>query len=175
MNLSAENKRLVARAMTIIGPTARLAVVEQAIFYETIFIPRVKTWKQSGLYGVRTKQQKQAANNVAVAIRRLEIALKSKHLTLKDKRCFPMDEIALKFARERFEASAKTTLGPPKRTDFGKRRAALAASGLLQKHNLPVNVARRGKFCRLAALLYGDEKADLFCHCRAYKNNPIRA
>jgi hypothetical protein len=160
--------------MKIIGPTARLAVVEQAILIEPNFVLRATTWKQSGLYGVRTKQQKQAANKVAVALRRLEDALKSEHVTLKENRCLPFDEIAIKFARERFEAAAKTKLGPPNRTDLGKKRAALAAARLLQKHNLPVKVSRDGKFCRLAALLYGDEEADLFRHCRAYKNDPNR-
>src|SRR6516162_9909192 len=123
MNLSSE-KRKVAFAMTIIGPTARLNVVKQAIFFGTGSVRRAKTWKQSGRYGVRTKQQKQAAGKVAVAIRRLEIALKSEFLPLRGMRDFPMDEFELKMHRERFEAAANKKLGRPNRMDYGKQRAA---------------------------------------------------
>jgi hypothetical protein len=105
----------------------------------------------------------------AVALRRLKIAFKSEHLPCSVKAGFPMDELDFEVWRDRFEAAANKKLGRPDRTDFGKRRAAEAAARLLQTHNLPVKASRRGKFCRLAALIYGDEKADLFRQCRAYK------
>ena len=54
-------------------------------------------------------------------------------------------------------------LGPPKRSDaWEKRAAAEAAAGLLEECGLPL-VGKR--FRKLAAIFYGDERANLNWHC----------
>ena len=65
-------------------------------------------------------------------------------------------------------------LGKPKRSAVAKRVAAEEAALLLERAGIPLALRRGGKFCRLAAVLYGDERADLFHHCAAVKKNRNR-
>ena len=48
---------------------------------------------------------------------------------------------------------------------------------LMHDHGLPIRAQREGKFCRLAAILYGDRKADLYKQCCTVlsKKEPTRA
>ncbi len=73
--------------------------------------------------------------------------------------------------RERVQAFATYPLGPPKpsATRFvEKHLAAAAAASLLDRIGLRVTVTRhKSTFCRLAAVLYGNKRADLFHQCRA--------
>ena len=43
--------------------------------------------------------------------------------------------------------------------------AARVAFQLMHDHGLPTGAEREGKFCKLAAILYGDPKADLYNQC----------
>jgi hypothetical protein len=43
--------------------------------------------------------------------------------------------------------------------------AARVAYQLMRDYSLPIRAERDGKFCRLAAILYGDPKADLYTQC----------
>lgn len=47
----------------------------------------------------------------------------------------------------------------------------------MHDHGLPIRAQREGKFCRLAAILYGDRKADLYKQCCTVlsKKEPTRA
>ena len=45
--------------------------------------------------------------------------------------------------------------------------AARVAYQLMHDHGLPINAERKGKFCKLAAILYGEPKADLYHQCGA--------
>jgi hypothetical protein len=55
--------------------------------------------------------------------------------------------------------------------------AARVAYQLMHDHGLPIRAQREGKFCRLAAILYGDRKADLYKQCCTVlsKKEPTRA
>jgi hypothetical protein len=62
---------------------------------------------------------------------------------------------------------ATASLGPPKRADGLKKRLALqGAFWLLNDRNRPCFANRNGDWCKLAAILYGDPKADMLSHCR---------
>jgi hypothetical protein len=164
--------------MEIIGPAARRADVERAL-RQRIFMRRLETDKESGRYGVQTKQQKLAARGFEVALRRLKSALQN----LRDQGLhrsllvnFPMDQEEIEIWRKRVDDEAKIKLPSrrlrgPSSYDAAKRFAAMAAAQLLQKHNLPLKVGRKSKFCRLAALFYTDEAADLRHICAAVKSD----
>jgi hypothetical protein len=175
---SAEFMRTVALAMEIIGPAARRADIERAL-RERIFVRRLKTYKESGYYGVRTKEQKDAVRGFEVALRKLKAALKNLedhglHRSLLVN--FPMDQKNIEIWRRRVDDAAgiklpSRRLRGPSSYDAAKRFAAEAAARLLQKHNLALKVGRKSKFCRLAALFYDDEAADLRHICAAVKKD----
>jgi hypothetical protein len=60
-----------------------------------------------------------------------------------------------------------TTRSPPARTDGFKKRLAVQQAGwLLGDRNRPCVASRNGDWCKLAAILYGDPKADMLSQCR---------
>ena len=59
--------------------------------------------------------------------------------------------------------------GDRKRDADGKRLAAEAALRVCQLHSIEPMTTKGGEWCRLAALFYGDKRADLQHHCRAIK------
>jgi hypothetical protein len=62
---------------------------------------------------------------------------------------------------------ATATSGPPKRADGVRKRFALhQAYHLLNDRNRPCLASRNGDWCRLAAILYGNPKADMLSQCR---------
>jgi hypothetical protein len=54
-----------------------------------------------------------------------------------------------------------------------KRRAAQIAAD--HHHGIPLKLSRNGKFCRLAAVLWGGQKANLYHYCSAVKAGQNRA
>src|SRR6266567_6369923 len=160
----------VRKAMAIIGPKARESDVERTVHGATMAVARQKTWKQSGRYGTWTKAQKRAAGRVAAALRRLEAVLKDPDLEKYVRDSFPLDEIDFERWTTYCQKASETPLPKTWLRDPARREAAKQAARLLKQHDIPLRVTRRGKFCRLAALLYcGDEKADLFYDCRLVK------
>jgi hypothetical protein len=65
------------------------------------------------------------------------------------------------------ESWEKSKLGKPKPSADDKRLAAEAALHLLKIHDVSATTSKTGAFCKLAAVLYGDKRADLQHHCRA--------
>jgi hypothetical protein len=57
-------------------------------------------------------------------------------------------------------------LGKPKPDAYEKRLAAEAALHLLKTHDLDPTTTKTGVFCKLAAVLYGDQSDDLQYQCR---------
>ena len=64
------------------------------------------------------------------------------------------------------ESWEKSKLGKPKPDAYEKRLAAEAALHLLKLHEIDPTTTKTGAFCKLAAVLYGDQSADLQYHCR---------
>ena len=57
-------------------------------------------------------------------------------------------------------------MGKPKPDACEKRLAADAALHLLKTHDIDPTTTKTGAFCKLAAMLYGDQSANLQYHCR---------
>lgn len=114
----------------------------------------------------RTKLAKLAARRLARTLRRVETVLKDKNLDFYIQRFFPRDEL-LKW-KLRCEELAKTPSGNLIRTKAeAKRLAVMEAQSLMWKYGARVAATKGSRFCLLAALLYGDSKADLHNQCRA--------
>jgi hypothetical protein len=60
----------------------------------------------------------------------------------------------------------KSKLSKPKPSADEKQLAAKTALHLLKMHDTEPTTTKTGIFCRLAAVLYGDNSADLQHHCR---------
>jgi hypothetical protein len=160
----------VADVVAIIGrKTARIADIEEAI--ETLNFTRL-----SG--PPLKKHDKKAARALAATLYRAERILACRDMqTLLD--FFEYEEwlVDLKRFRKGLEEIADLKLGQPKpstaRSDL-QREAAAAAAQLLEKHGLRPTATRKTSkqqvsvFCRLAAVLYGDPRADLYHHCRTH-------
>jgi hypothetical protein len=64
---------------------------------------------------------------------------------------------------EQLLAAAPTA--KPKRDEFKKRLAVREAQELLRVHGYKPVTTRKGKWCRLAAILYGNLSANLYPYC----------
>lgn len=74
---------------------------------------------------------------------------------------------------ERISAPRPRVIPKPRRPRpdaYEKRLAAEAALRLCERYGVGPTTTARGQFCRLAALLYGDERAGLQHHCREALN-----
>ena len=166
-----ELRRRIAQAAAIIGRD-KCQIVE--VQRSARLVQALGTLSVRRALGIRTKRQKIAVDRLARSLRRLEVALMDPHLEPFAQNYFSILEIQQ--LRMHCEALAKKRLNPPKRRDGElKRRSAAEAALLLERHGLPLNLTRRGKFCRLAGILYGDPQADLFHHCVAVMKDRNRA
>ena len=151
------------------------------------FIERKKNTKSSGRYGTLTKEQKKAAKQAFLALRKLEIALASKDLAHNLR--LPLDEDPLfvwapdenlSFAewRKRLKGAANKPLGKPTPSKPARKYAAEAAAKLWKiafGPERPMRTTRSGKFCQLAAALYGDEVPTAMSnYCRELLNGRRR-
>jgi hypothetical protein len=161
--LSKATAQRIDRAMAIIGETADRKMVERAVKSASEYVGRAKNAKQSGRYGTLTEAHKKAARRLA---RRLEGVLRDRRLA-DDLR---LEAHALWWKAEAVAVKKLSPSSRPMKADHIE--AAKAAYHLLKRHGLPVTVSRRkgrDRFCRLAALLWGDEHANLYNACRMVK------
>src|SRR4029078_9162098 len=106
-----------------------------------------------------SKKHKRAIKNFATALRKAIVDLPE-----------DLRQVArLDLILHNCEAYEKMSLNP-KPDAFEKRLAAEAALRLCNKFGVAVNTTKEGAFCKLAAILNGDEDADLQHHCRAAKS-----
>jgi hypothetical protein len=124
-------------------------------------------------FGV-TKADKGKARQIARALRRVDDLVRDFNKRDFPLNRFPFDELTKwkkVFTKMAGTPSRKTT----RQNALKKRLAVAEAYQLLKKYGSErVTATKSGKFCRLAALLYGDPKADLINQCRAYKRAPTR-
>ena len=135
-------------------------MVERTVKITMGFVRRAKNAKQAGRYGTLTQKQKKAAA-------RLERGLKSVLPHLADDLRFDTYDLW-----QAAKAAASKKLGPSRPVKAQHIEAANAAYRLLERHDLPVTVSKRrgrDRFLRLAALLSGDERANLYHACRRVK------
>jgi hypothetical protein len=162
----------IARVLKILGPKADRASVEEVVRYLDASKVHLGLFGPGAVYKPKSKAEKDVAEQLRRALKRVETLLA--RLVPKLLFSFARQELTLErwlteLQRLKLwaEALANTPLGKPKRHDaIDKRLAAWVAAQLLTPH-LPNKVERKGKLCRLAAVLHGDETADLSEHCRA--------
>jgi hypothetical protein len=128
--------------------------------------------------GPFTKKNKAAARSLAKSLKRVEHVLNRddlRHVL----HYYEIDEWVadLKRFRRFVEEDANLQLGKPKPSaeKFArKHRAVEVAAKLLESHGLPLTATRKtdtqqaSVFCRVAAALTGEKRADLYHQCRAY-------
>jgi hypothetical protein len=122
-------------------------------------------------FGV-TKADKGKARQIARALRRVDDLVRDFEKRDFPLNRFPFDELTKwkkVFTKMAGTPSPKTT----RQNALKKRLAVAEAYQLLKKYGSErVTATKSGKFRRLAALLYGDPKADLINQCRAYIRAP---
>jgi hypothetical protein len=115
----------------------------------------------------RTKADKRRARQIAKALRRVDDLVRSFNNPDFPLVGFPFDEVR-KWKRVFTEMAMTPSKGTTRLNALKKRLAVAEAYQLLQKYESKrVTATKRGKFCRLATLLYGAE-ADLINQCKAY-------
>lgn len=170
--------QIVKAAVGVIGNgRAQRADVETIVDYMNMRCERATRMRSR-----ESKHQKQFAKQYGAALRKVIAMTKS---TSTDFRPWPgmqytIGELGIHkevFDHEHFlhhlrlldwicESWEKSKLGKPKPSADEKQLAAKAALHLLKKHAIKPTTTKRGIFCRLAAVLYGDNCADLQHHCR---------
>jgi hypothetical protein len=161
----AKNAEPIRRAINLIAPSIDLRA---ACCYDVETAMIELEYFTNQLPG-RIKPAKLAADDLAKALRRVEVAMKNKNLDYEVQLFFPLSEV-LKW-KSKCEALAKT---PPKRhRQKGaqeKKLAISAAYGLMIKYATlreREDTAEGSRFCKLAALLYGKPDVDLHLQCKA--------
>lgn len=157
--LKRDDKPMVQQAVKLIGPSA----CQEDVEYDMDAVAVMNTTALSNRKAA-TKRAKRAAGRLAAALRRVEDAAKSQDLDTSIS-LFPRETIS-KWKRH-CEKLAKTLPRKPAPNADAKRLAAAYALNLLRKYDKHVATTKGSNFCRLAALLYGDPKADLQHQCRA--------
>jgi hypothetical protein len=138
---------------------------------ERKFVERLKDRRVPGV--IMTKAERTSLEQFYDKTLELRHAAKKlkHHLHLVD---FPFDDVDW-WVRWSKQLRAETRLANPATKGFiradaaARRHAAKAAAQILKGYNQPLNVTRKGCFCSVAAILYGDPSADLFEACRAVK------
>ena len=161
-----EYAKRVQQAFALIKPKA---VRRDACRYdvEEALIEIDRIGLDSAVSRPRTKAAKKAAGRLAGALERVEVVLKDRGLDTYIRICFPKAELSR--WKLKCQELAKTTSGKLVRTNARKKRLAVGeASWLMDRYGGRAVATKGSDFCRLAALLYGDAKADLTNQCRAY-------
>jgi hypothetical protein len=116
----------------------------------------------------RTKEDKGKARKIAKALRRVDDYVRGFNKPNFPLVGFPFKE--LRKWKQVFTKMGETPSGKIRQLNaLRKRLAAAEAYQLLRKYGLKrIEATKGGKFCRLAALLYGDPQADLINQCKAY-------
>lgn len=138
-----------------------------------------KTEMASRRYGVVTDIQKKTAAKVEVAIRRLQATLHDPNLVrhhlprystdaADEDDAFKRFNADLEWLRQRYEANSRTPLREKRHraVDWSKHEAAKTAKKVCKICGLPLSLGKTSPFVRIAALLLGEEGADLRDICR---------
>jgi hypothetical protein len=186
-----DNKKRVRRALEIIKEIPRkkscdCAILKLALFAAISNVEEVRKWKQPA------KTQQKAAAGVAIALKRLRRALYGPvhhpHLDWYICKCFPLTKSDIEKWYEICEAIAAAKKPNPAATKKAgavpdnpnrpaKYEAAHAAAYVLEGLGVVPPKSRQknrdleqGPYCRLAAVLYGNEAEPMFEQCRAVLN-----
>jgi hypothetical protein len=157
----------INEALKIIRPGARSAECREDIDTWLIESDYEFGQKRATSYW-RTKPAKRSARRLAEVLRRVEHVLNDERLDAEILLSFPRDDIKA-WRRRCEELAAAPSQKAPKRLEAEKkRRAVIAALNLISRYDgSPVSAKAGSKFCRLAAVMYGETSVDLHNQCRA--------
>ncbi len=166
-------------AVKIIGEgIARRADVQATVEKMSKMCERWKHARSS-----KSKNQKHFAKQYGLALRKVIVMTRNAPTDFRAPSSLPVSAPQLGIGKEWFdheqllrhlkllhlicEGWERSKLGKPKPDAYEKRLAADAALHLLKTHDIGLTTTKTGAFCKLAALLYGDQNNDLQHHCRA--------
>jgi hypothetical protein len=164
MRLTREQR--IARACKILGPKADQAAVAEAADFCMSDEKPVRRYRLGGFYSPRTKRERTAAGQLRDALAKVKKLLSECSGCLRADRQWLNELARLQAAAD---AVAHSALPKPTKADVRKRHAVASAAALMEERGLALAVTRGGKFERLAAVLFGDERADLFHYCATFK------
>jgi hypothetical protein len=161
-----QNAAEIKRALKLIKPTREHT--ESCIDSIEWKMIEPKFMLDQARIGYRSKLSRTAARRIVVALRRVLHLLNSRHLDV-SLRFFPRAEIH-KWKIHCEELAKANARKFPREKAEGKRLAAAAAYELLyfyQSREVAEDASDGSRFCKLAALLYGEPTANLKNQCRA--------
>jgi hypothetical protein len=166
-----EMKRRVREAKKIIGPGPKCDIERIQKSVAAMMVRQYRReYAAEFAIGPTNKLQKVALSKLARSLQDLNAALKNANLPRYYLRFFEPEQKRKELEKE-IEKLASSALKPPKRSSRLQSYAVALAADLLDRHNLPRPITREGKFCKLAAALYGKNSPDMFNHCR--KNQDV--
>jgi hypothetical protein len=117
-----------------------------------------------------TKAAKTAVDRLAAALRRVDVALKSKDLEEYTRLQFASIAADWQYWLERHKS--KVPSGTLTRMDAERKRRAISAAHVLMKKygadGAAEDTRKSSDFCKLAALIFGKPTADLSNQCKAF-------
>jgi hypothetical protein len=163
-----ELKTRTNRVKNILGPNCNEEEIDKSV--RAIMIRQYrKEHAVEIVISPTNKLQREVFAKLARSLFNLNAALSDKNLPRYYLRYFEPEQKRLEL-HEKIAKLASLPLAPPKRSSGLQRYAVSLAADLLDRHNLRRSVTRGGKFCELAAALYGKNSRDMFNHCRRYRN-----
>jgi hypothetical protein len=173
---------VITKVVDILGPNAEVhrRKIERTIRHGLNYVSRAsKVEMASGRYGVVTDKQKNAADKSAVAIHRLQAALRNPDLVRNHLPRYSTDaadgddaferfNADLEWLRQCYKADAQTKLRDKRyrAVDWSAHEAARTAVKVLQICGLPLTLGKTSKYVKITALVCSKEGADLRKVCR---------
>jgi hypothetical protein len=153
-------------AKVILGPGCDDALVDRMV-WAMVWLQLRKQQAANFSRKPTNTDEKKAIDRVGRELHRLNAALNSSNFPNFARKLFPPN---LRKLQKELENLAALPLSKPKRSSDLQKNAAAFAAALLKKQQVPLMTTRGGKFHKLAAVLYGKDDADLFNHCRVYRD-----
>jgi hypothetical protein len=165
VNFEQELRRRIREAKKILGISDCDENEIKKSLLNTLFRDQYVKRRVGSALKPENKKQKQALERVRKSLSRLIVTLQDDNLLHHVRNRMKVDK--LREHLQLVDKLARLRLPTPRRRSHLQREAVRQSAYLLELHNIPRTTSRQGKFCRLAAVLYGDRIADLFEHCRA--------
>lgn len=163
--------RLLAKIAKIVGPRWLAPIMDKGGYWTPKAIVEAELFRLAERCDAQERNRTRGSKDSKRAIKQFGAALRKAN---SPKLGLPPDfRLLLRLDQMiyMFEAYEKKA-GIPKRDAYAKRMAALSAKYLCETFGIPLRTTRKTKantsasvFCRLAAVLFGDERADLQHYC----------
>jgi hypothetical protein len=164
--------RLLAKIKKIVGPKWRSPILDEGGCWAPEHVVEGELFRLAERYAAHERIRSRSSKGSMRAIRQFGAALRRAN----SPKLGPPQDFRLLLGLDQmihmFDAYEKGA-GIPKRDAHAKRSAAQSAKYLCETFGIPLRTTRKTKankeasvFCQLAAVLFGDESADLQPYCR---------